>query len=842
MPRASGPKTRSRTGCNTCKKRKVKCGEERPKCQKCQDGNLECDYNLHLTWLVGPKRGRAQEEQPDPNSFLSFQHSKALDNSSTIPDSQLDFPSHASIRETNPVHFRFQPFQPLKPPDKHSTIHSAPQTYQACPYVYPLSQQLNSDGGLTALFSPELSYASSPTSRPSSSTTQDLSQVRESTQIDLGISSPGLSCSSAPTTRRSSSANQHFPPAMEFSQRDITSSNRCLRANNTKSNQPKCRHKSTSNSEALNYKVQTPGDDCLTTSSHTDIPKDAQTKRRRTTSLNSEAFGYNSPTPAVNNGEPSTLYSEDLRDLAGQHHGSSSPVLRDPRYSGRPATATIASAPLSASCGMGLAQASSKIVSTYPKDYGYDIGSPDKDVPDNADHNALPHSSSIAKSRFQDLKRESTQSDHEERDHLFGFGEGPKGTDLVRSNYYSSPLRVKIPIYLEPLPQILTSNPMNILYFNHFLNHTARVLVPHDCQENAFRTVLPQMAVEDENLMKILLAYSAHHRAVLLKYPEPRFRISLWTGDVSSSLHHTVDDNSCPVSNSSLAAAIMLSSLGIISPNALEGPDGSWHSQLSKARSMINKRGGYHKIRHGDKSSYFLSRWFAYLDILGSLSGGNYDRPLTDNKRDCNEAEDFDNEEEIDCFLGCTGRCIAILAEVANLAKDCEDKARFINATTGLKWCPSEEQKTRAHYLKSFLMNFKPTTYRGCSHRLVKCDTADAAVNQSFHHAGLIHLYRRVLQYPSESLEVQNAVEAIECALNCVEDRCLSCMIFPVFAAGCEAQNGPSRKVFVDCLKKIERMGMAAARRSREVMQKVWKTGKPWQSLVILDDKDLFVG
>ena len=35
---------KSRNGCLTCKKRRVKCDEQRPVCQKCQHMNLTCGY------------------------------------------------------------------------------------------------------------------------------------------------------------------------------------------------------------------------------------------------------------------------------------------------------------------------------------------------------------------------------------------------------------------------------------------------------------------------------------------------------------------------------------------------------------------------------------------------------------------------------------------------------------------------------------------------------------------------------------------------------------------------------------------------------------------------------
>ncbi|CAK7240061.1 MAG: hypothetical protein STHCBS139747_001497 [Sporothrix thermara] len=44
------PKSRSRSGCWSCKARKVKCTEERPRCSKCLKGGFQCDYGIRLNW------------------------------------------------------------------------------------------------------------------------------------------------------------------------------------------------------------------------------------------------------------------------------------------------------------------------------------------------------------------------------------------------------------------------------------------------------------------------------------------------------------------------------------------------------------------------------------------------------------------------------------------------------------------------------------------------------------------------------------------------------------------------------------------------------------------------
>ena len=57
--RKLAPKTR--TGCKTCKKRRVKCGEERPICARCLRLNLTCEgYEIPKPWLFEPRSSSSQ--------------------------------------------------------------------------------------------------------------------------------------------------------------------------------------------------------------------------------------------------------------------------------------------------------------------------------------------------------------------------------------------------------------------------------------------------------------------------------------------------------------------------------------------------------------------------------------------------------------------------------------------------------------------------------------------------------------------------------------------------------------------------------------------------------------
>ena len=121
--------------------------------------------------------------------------------------------------------------------------------------------------------------------------------------------------------------------------------------------------------------------------------------------------------------------------------------------------------------------------------YGLDRGFPDLDRPNNNDSVALNGlTPSLSKVGLCYSEADMPADDPPE----FGFGLHASNTSHGDRGYYARPVTVVIPRSLGSLPAELVENSMNLLYFHHFLNHTARILVPHDCSENPFKSILPQ--------------------------------------------------------------------------------------------------------------------------------------------------------------------------------------------------------------------------------------------------------------------------------------------------------------------------------------------------------------
>ena len=329
------------------------------------------------------------------------------------------------------------------------------------------------------------------------------------------------------------------------------------------------------------------------------------------------------------------------------------------------------------------------------------------------------------------------------------------------------------------------------------------------------------MAVRDENLLKLLLAYSASHRARVLNHPLPSNRIAIWVSEVFPSLRRALEQPPEQISDANVAAAIMLASLEIIAPNTF-GVGVAWQAHLGVARRMILARGGARAVNwRRDRVAYFLVRWFAYLDVLGSFTSTGLTAPRAGGASDAMFTADLydfgrENDFQIDCLLGFPGRLAGLLAAIADLARACD--ARRAQSADTQAWRPDPATVTRARQIYDELHSVRAQPYTLCPHRAAPASPAStdweaaemAATNEAFHAAGLLHLYRRVLNRPRADPDVQGGVRAVVAALQTVRPggAAEACLLFPLFTAGCEAREQGQRDVLVERVQSMERSGM----------------------------------
>lgn len=323
------------------------------------------------------------------------------------------------------------------------------------------------------------------------------------------------------------------------------------------------------------------------------------------------------------------------------------------------------------------------------------------------------------------------------------------------------------------------------------------------------------VAITDPNLLNLMLAYSASHRARFLRHPEPSNRIAHWVRDVFPTLRHALDDPQENVTDSHLATAIMLLSLKIISPSTFEVPI-TWQDHLNLARDLFLAREIQYLAHPGNKVAFFLARWFGYLDIFGSLScrggpplfEGSYWSPTPSG---CVPSEDDDYR--VDCVTGFTPRTGVYLARLGCLTCRC-DNERFDKEGNFLPdWTPSEDVVLAAEALLDDMSRSRQRGHASGTHHTEQENQEMIAIDMAFHWSAVLHVHRRVLGKPAFAPEVREAVDELCRALTQIRPGSSTevSVLFPLFTAGCEIQDPQRRLEVLTRVMKFEAEGLKQA-------------------------------
>lgn len=202
---------------------------------------------------------------------------------------------------------------------------------------------------------------------------------------------------------------------------------------------------------------------------------------------------------------------------------------------------------------------------------------------------------------------------------------------------------------------------------------------------------------------------------------------------------------------------------------------------------------------------------------------------------------DDENDYQIDCILGFTSRCVRLLANVADLSRICDSERIGPDHEIISGWKPSEDMVERAEKLEKELTKSRGHLSKPCTHMQSTGEAAFqwdrqemTATNEAFHWAGLVHLHRRILGKESKHPDVQKGVREIFGALYKVRrgSSAEACLLFPMFTAGCDTQDEKQRADILERIKGMEMVGMTQIHKARSLMERVWETGKPWETLV----------
>lgn len=181
------------------------------------------------------------------------------------------------------------------------------------------------------------------------------------------------------------------------------------------------------------------------------------------------------------------------------------------------------------------------------------------------------------------------------------------------------------------------------------------------------------------------------------------------------------------------------------------------------------------------------------------------------------------------------------MAKIAELSRTTDSDRIGPDLEIRPDWEPSEDTQASAKKLEAELIESRLHPIQPCTHMQSTGEAAYqwdnvemAATNEAFHWAGLVHLNRRILGKPSAHQDVQQAVREIFGALYKVRRGSSAdvCLLFPMFTAGCETQDQKQRADILERMTRVEMFGMTQVHKARTLLERVWSTGKPWETLV----------
>lgn len=479
-PGAPEPKRRSRKGCWPCKARKVKCGEEKPSCVNCERQGEVCDYSIRLNWDGRSKRTSSVGSSNSPGDFSSHVMSFSLP---SVDSAGTDISTG-------------------QPPDSSGAPadNRSPDQTPLTPASYPVLIGGLHDSPVANNRPDHLGYGSkkSPTMSPPSQT-QGMSATWDHT---------------APFPAHQEPLDGTPYPSPEDTNSSIASLN-------TFGFTP------TSVSQPTSFLRQSVDVDYA---SERDTWPDRLPKRARLQPpFSADPFGvYGRDGPSESsrecNAHPLDTGVPMLPGI-GQEIPNSSPSASTPAGEifaklvdeqlapsaspGDSCASTIERPPIQKGADSGLTGSVSNAkrkwkdyLSNVEDNYGLDCGRPDLDLNKNDDHAAIDVNSAL-KSMIPGRRTSHT---------------GQYSSRNTEYAYYASPVPINIPRHLSPLPSLLLDNPINLMYFHHYINHTARILIPHDCENNPFSSVMPSSKSSPTSAKIIVDMNSGHFGS---KSPEP---------------------------------------------------------------------------------------------------------------------------------------------------------------------------------------------------------------------------------------------------------------------------------------------------------------------------------
>ncbi|SCU80696.1 LADA_0B09010g1_1 [Lachancea dasiensis] len=413
-------------------------------------------------------------------------------------------------------------------------------------------------------------------------------------------------------------------------------------------------------------------------------------------------------------------------------------------------------------------------------------------------------------------------------------------------------------------------------FFEFFLHETSAYFVAVNRICNPFRTIIPQMAMSDPVLMKILMAFGGRHRERLVTIKNRRQGQvipdrSPWDDLAQKLLEEGMSElirklraPLTEIGDSILASVLVLASFCIFFGSG----QGNWDDHIYGAEGIILRelesrhQNGTKLLQYSSEYGpyFFLRRWFTYIKTMGCLSSARF-RPTTarqslliDFKLEEHSKEDgLTQSSRIDLFYsnGMEVTVLSFLTQVTNMIIR-KETCNNVPAAFKVSRDATELDYKMTSYLegKSFLEFLKGAEDFSASMESYHYTYPDVVkgTNILYCLTGQLQLRRRVLNLTSDSHLVKDLLLKVVTVMenDIRRDAPMPpCLLFVLFSCGCELVTGTQidkRQLFLDSLDAFIDRGVECAFQAKDVMLECWRTSLPWWEVLSVKGLDICFG
>ncbi|KAI4727900.1 hypothetical protein E4T49_04343 [Aureobasidium sp. EXF-10728] len=400
---------------------------------------------------------------------------------------------------------------------------------------------------------------------------------------------------------------------------------------------------------------------------------------------------------------------------------------------------------------------------------------------------------------------------------------------VVPYQHYSPP---KLPPSLSQYPLLCPSEKPDAYFFlHHYITHTSLTLFP--LMAPSIHQEVLTVAAQTPHLLSAALALSCDQVRRLRGNDsiELHNRASFFLRKAITGLRKAMNDPTEASNFSTICTVLFLCTNEVMAGNTM-----AMRTHLHGAENLLSLALG--KNRHEtvtdlDDKKLFLVRWFAVVDIFASIM--SLDKTTSSDGQFWNigAPNGTSSPQHIDEFVGFSLELMPVLARIGRMAR-LQRRRKVLGSSLGSGYAEMADDLdmlladnillTEQQLSLLFTRASSPSLLHTQDPVLV--DEA-VYVHQMFVHAALLHLYRRVQELPELDPKPAIALGSMLDLLGKLrpESPANVLILWPLFTAGCEAEDPDLRDYIEACMGRIRNYGWGNADAASAALRAYWDEG-----------------